>query len=133
MGGNQYKESVTFEDSKKLLEKLLKMSKDKKYDFIGEVCKDAGTYRNDVDYIVIKFPELKHLKNRIMANCETNCFQNTKKSKINTAMGIVNLKSNHGWTDRADLNVKMKGEILNYTDEERDARIKDLLSKKDAD
>ena len=133
MGGNQYKESVTYEKSKKLLEKLLVMSEDKKYDFIGEVCKDAKTYRHEVIYITDKFPELRHLMNKIKSNCEANCFLNGKKGKINTAMSIVNLKSNHGWTDRAENNVNFKGEMLNYTDDERDARIKELLSKKDAD
>ena len=37
---------------------------------------------------------------------EANCFTDTKKGIINTAAGIINLKSNYGWTDRVDNTTK---------------------------
>ena len=41
---------------------------------------------------------------------ERNCYSNTKKGIIKEATGIVNLKSNHKWTDRqtfeGDINLK---------------------------
>ena len=49
------------------------------------------------------------IKNKIENNCETNCFRNAKKGKIKEATAIVNLKSNHGWTDRT--RTELSGEI----------------------
>ncbi len=43
-------------------------------------------------------------------NCEANCFSNIKKENINTGAGIMNLKSNHGWTDRVQNDHTTKGE-----------------------
>jgi hypothetical protein len=65
------------------------------------------------DYIVDKFPELKRLKRRLKNNCEVNCFRNIKNENINTAAGIMNLKSNHGWTDRLQQDVTTGGKSLN--------------------
>jgi hypothetical protein len=48
---------------------------------------------------------------KIISNCETNCFSNSKKGNIREATAIVNLKSNHGWTDRNENNVNVKGNI----------------------
>jgi hypothetical protein len=79
------------------------LSELEEYDFIGEVAKDLKQDKGVFDYLLEKFPQFSRLKTRIKNNCETNCFRNSKKGKINTAIGIVNLKSNHGWTDRADV------------------------------
>jgi len=83
-------------------------SKSDDYDFIGEVAKDMDQDKGVFDYIIKKFPELKKYKKRIKNNCEVNCFRNGKKGKINTAIAIVNLKSNHNWTDRQDMTSKGK-------------------------
>jgi len=88
-------------------------SKSDDYDFIGEVAKDMDQDKGVFDYIIKKFPELKKYKKRIKNNCEVNCFRNGKKGKINTAIAIVNLKSNHNWTDRQDM--KSKGKKLEGT------------------
>jgi hypothetical protein len=37
----------------------------------------------------------------LIGNLEANCYYNTKKGLIREATGIVNLKSNHKWTDRS--------------------------------
>ena len=85
------------------LDKAIELSNSEEYDFIGEVAKDLDQDKGVFDYLIEKYPHLSYKKNRIKSNCETNCFRNSKKGNINTAIGIVNLKSNHGWTDRADI------------------------------
>jgi len=133
MGGNQYKEFWTIEKAQELLERAVKESENKENDFIGEVCRNIKTTRNNLKYIAEKFPTLEHLLDEVKSNCETNCFQNAKKGEINVAMGIINLKSNHGWTDRSESNVNVKNDFKHYTETELENKIKDLLNKKNAD
>jgi len=102
-GGNQYNEHWTLEQSTEFMNQAVELSEKDGYDFIGEVAKDMGSYVDVFDYIVDKFPELAPLKKKIKRNCETNCFSSGKKNKIVPSMAIMNLKSNHGWTDRSDL------------------------------
>jgi hypothetical protein len=70
-----------------------------------------GTYHKVFDYLSDKYPVLKNMHEKIISNCETNCFSNSKKGNIREATAIVNLKSNHGWTDRSENNVNVKGNI----------------------
>jgi len=114
--GNNNAEKWTFDDAELFLEKSLDLSKQDNFDFLGEIAKHLGSYIDVYDYLIGKFPELKHYKTHIMRNCEANCFSNSKKGKINTAIGIVNLKSNHGWTDRVSNDLTTKGESINKPD-----------------
>lgn len=100
---NTNAEKWTFENAEKFFKDALELSFDEQYDFLGEIAKKLGSYIDVFDYLTDKFPSLNELKKQIKRNCEANCFSNSKKGNINTAIGIVNLKSNHGWTDRADL------------------------------
>ena len=90
-----------------------------KYDFIGEVAKELGTFHQIFGHLVSRFPTLKRLKEQLDSNIETNCYSNTKKGAIKEATGIVNLKSNWKWTDRQQtdhggtLEVKVTRTILN--------------------
>ena len=101
-GGNQYNEHWTIEQATEFMTKAVELSNDGEYDFIGEVAKELDSYIDVFDYIIEKFPTLKPFKKRIKRNCEVNCFSNAKKSKIVPSLAIMNLKSNHGWTDRVD-------------------------------
>ena len=65
-------------------------------------------YRDVFTYLKKKYKELKPLNKRLLSNIEANCFSHGKNGDINTAMAIVNLKSNHGWTDRVDNTTKGK-------------------------
>ena len=105
---NKNAEKWDIETATALLTDALELSYQKKYDFIGEIAQKFRIDKGTFDYIIDKFPELKSIKTHILANCETNCFRNSKKGKINIAVGIVNLKSNHGWTDRLDTTTKDK-------------------------
>jgi hypothetical protein len=98
--GNQYNEHWTFEEAEKFLLEAVELSDSESFDFIGEVAKKMKTYIDVFDYLVAKFPQLKPLKTQIKRNCETNCFANGKKGNIVPSLAIMNLKSNHGWTDR---------------------------------
>ncbi len=113
-GGNQYSEHWTFEECEKFLKEAVCISEKKGFDFIGEVAKEQKTYRDVYDYITDKFPTLKPYKNTISRNCETNCFSDGKKGEIVPSLAIMNLKSNHGWTDRVDTTTKGK-EITSIT------------------
>jgi len=126
-GGNQYNEKWTLEECEKFMLEAVEISLKDNMDFIGEVAKQHGTYRDVYDYIVDKFPELKRLKAQIKNNCETNCFSNGKNQNIVPSMAIMNLKSNHGWTDRLDQTTK--GNEINQTPLSQDElnRVKDSL------
>lgn len=100
---NTNAEKWNYETAEKLFLDALELSKDEQYDFLGEIAKKLESYIDVFDYLTDKFPELLRYKKQIKRNCEANCFSNSKRGNINTAIGIVNLKSNHGWTDRADL------------------------------
>ena len=107
--GNKNAEKWTLEKGVELLQECVEISEDQELDcndFIGEVAQAAGTTRQPLDYLGEKFEECKELLNRVKSNCEANCFRNAKKGSINSALGIINLKSNHGWTDRVDQTTK---------------------------
>jgi hypothetical protein len=103
---NTNAEKWTLEEATELFNNALDKSVLKDYDFIGEIARDLDTYRDVFTYLVDKFPILKDTHKRILSNLEANCFSHTKKGEINVAVGIVNLKSNHGWTDRNDITTK---------------------------
>ena len=90
----------TFEEAEKFLLKAVELSDSESFDFIGEVAKKMKSYIEVFDYLIDKFPTLKPLKTQIKRNCEVNCFSNGKKGNIVPSMAIMNLKSNHNWTDR---------------------------------
>lgn len=100
---NKNAEKWTKEESIKLFNDAIKLTEnDSDYDFIGEVAKSLQTYRDVFTYLKDKYKECKPLYKRLTSNLEANCFSHGKKGDINTAMAIVNLKSNHGWTDRVE-------------------------------
>lgn len=69
--------------------------------FIGEACDEAETTIDKIKYIRDKY-NLRSLYNKLKRKCERNCFTDSKKGIIIPSLAIVNLKSNHGWTDRAE-------------------------------
>lgn len=103
---NKNAEKWTIEEAEKLFNDAFKLSTQKDYDFIGEVARDLGTYREIFKYLSNKYKNLQHTYKLILSNLEANCFSHTKKGEINTAVGIVNLKSNYNWTDRLDNTTK---------------------------
>jgi hypothetical protein len=74
-----------------------------KYDFIGEVARELGTFHKIFVHLVKRFPTLQRLKSQLDNNLETNCYSNTKKGNIKEATGIVNMKSNWKWQDRQNI------------------------------
>jgi len=112
---NTNAEKWNLEDATVFFEKAIELAKEYdqtkdtyKYDFIGEVARQQESYKEVFTYLKDKFSELKELHKQLISTLEANCFYNSKKGNINTAIGIVNLKSNHGWTDRTDLTTKDK-------------------------
>ena len=98
-----------------------------KYDFIGEIAQKLGTFRDIFKHLKERFPTLERKYNCLITNLESNCYLNTKKGMIKEATGIVNLKSNHKWTDRLDSTSKdekiqipiygIQFEVINSQDE----------------
>ena len=97
---NKNAEKWTFEEAEKFLLQAVELSESENFDFIGEVAKKMKSYIEIFDYLIDKYPTLKQLKTQMKRNCEVNCFSNGKKGSIIASMAIMNLKSNHGWTDR---------------------------------
>ena len=100
---NKNAEKWTLEEATKLFTDAYELSKTNDYDFIGEIARELNTYREIFVYLNDKFSDLNGLHKKILSNLEANCFSHGKAGKINTAMAIVNLKSNYKWTDRADV------------------------------
>lgn len=103
---NTNAEKWTLNESLSFMQLALKTAKDEGYDFIGEVASHLDTYREIFVYLKDKFPECNTLYKRLEQQCESNCFSHAKKGDIVPSLGIINLKSNHGWTDRMDNTTK---------------------------
>ena len=103
---NTNAEKWTLDESIKFMELALKTAKEKGHDFIGEVASDLDTYRDVFTYLKDKFKECKPLYKRLEQQCESNCFSHGKTGDIVPSLAIMNLKSNHGWTDRIDTTTK---------------------------
>ena len=105
---NKNAEKWDLETATKFMESALELSEDKQrtYDFIGEIARDLKQYKEIFGYLSKKFVELEYAHKRIISNCEANCFYNGKKQNIMPSLAIMNLKSNHGWTDRVDSTTK---------------------------
>ena len=99
---NKNAEKWTLEESIRFMNEALQVCKDEGFDFIGEVASHLDTYREIFAYLKDKFEECKPLYKRLEQQCESNCFSHAKKGDIVPSLGIINLKSNHGWTDRVD-------------------------------
>ena len=103
---NTNAEKWTLEEAEKFFNEAYELSKDKQYDFIGEIAKELNQYHHLFVYLSDKYPMLKSTFEKIKSNCEANCFYNGKKQNIVPSLAIMNLKSNHGWTDRVDTTTK---------------------------
>lgn len=105
--GNTNAEKWNFEKADEMFNEAIILSGEKKdgkyiYDFIGEIARDLGTYKDFFNHMVERFPDLKIKLNLIKSNCEANCYYNGKNNNIVPSLAIMNLKSNHKWTDRVD-------------------------------
>ena len=103
--GNINAEVWTLKQARELFNKCLEIAKDKTSDandFIGEVAQENNTTLSNLDYLKNKYTELNSVYEEIKNNCEVNCFRNGKKQNIVASLAIMNLKSNHGWTDRTE-------------------------------
>lgn len=107
MEGNKNAEKWDLETSIELFDKAIELTKQKKdnqyeFDFIGEVARELETFKEIFSHLVRRFPELKDKQKLIKSNCEANCYYNGKNNNIIPSLAIMNLKSNHGWTDRIE-------------------------------
>lgn len=116
--GNKNAEKWTIEEAEKLFNECIKIASDPERednDFIGEVAQAANTYLTQLHDLKDKFPSLSKSYDIIKRQCEANCFRNAKKNNINSALGIINLKSNHGWTDRSENTQNINLESTEFT------------------
>lgn len=117
--GNKNAEKWSFRKAAQLFSDAIELSQKKEktkntvysYDFIGEIARELGTFKEIFSHLESRFPVLSRKHKQLITNLESNCYYNTKKGNIREATGIVNLKSNHKWTDRNDQNVIHSGEI----------------------
>ncbi|NJL10612.1 MAG: hypothetical protein HC908_11830 [Calothrix sp. SM1_7_51] len=125
--GNKNAEKWTLKEATEVFTKALELAKNDKYDFLGELARDMGVSRHLFGRLVEKFPELEEQYELISSTIEANCFEHGKKGDINTAIAIVNLKSNYQWTDRLDQTTKgEKVSSLSVILQELDGRTKSI-------
>ena len=129
---NTNAEKWTLDEAKSIFKEAIVLTYEKenntyKFDFIGEVARELHLYKEVFTYLKDKYPnELTELHKELISTLEANCFYNSKKGNINTAIGIVNLKSNHGWTDRQQTDITTNGKdvstapIIKFVDTEED-------------
>ena len=115
--GNTNAEKWTEEEALDFMRRSLMAMEKEPFDFIGELAQEMGKYRKLYNYLADKFPECKVILNKIEQECEANCFRHGKKGEIVPSLAIMNLKSNHGWTDRVasqndNTNVNLNSEEL---------------------
>lgn len=126
---NNNAEKWTYELALELFSRAFELSEDKelysvgkesiegfRYDFIGELVNELKKEYKHVGRVHShllsrdlpgRFEDLKTEWEDLKSVMETNCYSNTKKGIINTAVGIINLKSNHKWTDRSTNDVSL--------------------------
>lgn len=84
------------------------------FDFIGELADELDIYSQLISRdLPERHEQCKTLWMRLKSKMESNCYSNTKKGIIKEAVGIVNLKANHGWKDRQDITSDDKSFSLN--------------------
>lgn len=103
--GNKNAEKWTLRKATQLFHDAIELTNEKqgegyKYDFIGEIARELGTFKDIFNHLVKRFPSLNRVKLQLDTAIEQNCYWNTKKGLIKEGTGIVNLKSNWRWTDR---------------------------------
>lgn len=100
--GNQHEQHWTEDEALAFMQNSLIAMEKNGFDFIGELAQEMGQYRTLYYYLADKFPSCKNVLKKIEQECEANCFRHGKKGEIVPSLAIMNLKSNHGWTDRVD-------------------------------
>lgn len=117
MQGNINAEHYTLDNALQLFSDAIIIAKNEKYDFIGEVATHQDIYIDVYIYLTKKYKELAKAHLMLKRICESNCFSNAKKGKIVASLAIMNLKSNHNWTDRVANNtdITSAGEKLQLT------------------
>lgn len=98
--GNKDAEKWTIEAASDLFDRAFELVSTGEYDFIGELTTDLNETKDIFIYLSDKYKELKPKWDKLRTHIEASCFRNAKKNKINSALAIINLKSNYGWTDR---------------------------------
>lgn len=118
MIGNLNAEKYDEDEAIKIFGLAIQIAKESKLDFIGEVANEQGIYLDIYDDLIQRFPHLKILHKKLKRTCEANCFTNAKKGKIHAGVAIMNLKSNHQWTDRVEnkTDITSGGMVVNFGD-----------------
>lgn len=103
---NLYNEAFSLAERKIKFPVGLKTVEGWEFDFIGEIASELKLYHELLSvHLPSRFESCKSLWLSLKSKMESNCYSNTKKGIIKEATGIVNLKSNHGWTDRQQMTI----------------------------
>lgn len=102
-----------------LLENALELSMEPQYAWIGSIWRELAVAKSTIHDICENYPELKVTLEMVKDNCAHNCFELASDKTKHNAGYILNLKSNHGWTDRVENTNNITVKPFN---------IKDLLS-----
>lgn len=111
--GNQNALKWDYEASVKLFDDMLEESYTG-VDFLGTLQRKFKITRNVITLILDRYPDLKETWDLVKESVESNCYENAKKAK-GQAIYIINLKSNHKWTDRiqTDTDITFKPTDIN--------------------
>jgi hypothetical protein len=84
------------------------------FHYIGEIAStdEIDQYSGVYLYLKNTFPECEILYNKLLTRMESNCFFDTKKGIIREATGIFNLKANHKWSERTEIDMTSGGDKI---------------------
>lgn len=120
--GNTNAQKWTKESATALMNQALELSYDESYSFLGSIWRALYVAPSTITMIVENY-DLKVILEMIKNNCAHNCFVNATHAK-NQQIYLLNLKSNHGMTERVETNNTHKVQPFN---------IKDIISFDDDD
>jgi len=85
------------------------------FHYIGEIATsdEIELYPDIYLYFKNTFKDCEPLYKALIAQCEANCFSDTKRGIIKEATGIFNLKANHKWSERQEIDHTTNGENIN--------------------
>lgn len=127
--GNTVAEKWTFEQSEEFFNNAYELSK--KEISLTDISNILNLYPNIFTYLVEKYPVFITIKENICKQIENNIVKGAMKGDYNPTITIFNLKNNHNWKDKTEIDQKNTHEFKGdpFAQIRKNAGIKEEKSK----